>query len=57
MVLRKMGPHPEDHIPKTDVEIVEEVLKEQTKTITFSINFAYLKAQERVALHLHISKS
>ena len=29
MVLRRMGPHPEDHFPKTDLQIIEEVLHEE----------------------------
>jgi hypothetical protein len=36
MVLRKMGPHPEDWIPKTDLEIVEEVLRDQNKSISIT---------------------
>ena len=32
MVLRRMGPHPEDHIPKTDLQIVEEVLHEESSS-------------------------
>ena len=47
MVLRKMEPHPEDHIPKTNVEIVEEVLKEQTKTITFLNKLCVSKSSRR----------
>lgn len=41
MLLKKMGPHPEDYAHKTDVQIVEQVLMEQassssTKTTFFS---------------------
>ena len=32
MVLKKMGPHPEDHPVQTDVMIVEQVLKEQSSS-------------------------
>ena len=32
MVLRRMGPYPEDHIPKTDLQIVEEVLHEESSS-------------------------
>ena len=34
MLLRKMGPRPEDEVPKTDAEIVDEVVKERTKSRT-----------------------
>ena len=37
MVLRKMGPHPEDHIPKTDLQIIDEVLQELTSSSQSSI--------------------
>ena len=32
MLLRKMGPHPEDHPEETDVMIVQQVLKEQSSS-------------------------
>lgn len=34
MLLRKMGPRPEDEPAKTDAEIVEEVVKEKTSSST-----------------------
>jgi exonuclease VII large subunit len=34
MLIRKIRPHPEDAIPKTDVQIVDEVLKEQIASST-----------------------
>jgi hypothetical protein len=53
MVLRKMGPHPEDWIPKTDLEIVEEVLRDQNKSraITFlsSIGVSYASKRSTVS--------
>jgi hypothetical protein len=49
MVLRKMGPHPEDWIPKTDLEIVEEVLRDQNKSraITFLSSIGVSSASKR----------
>jgi hypothetical protein len=49
MVLRKMGPHPEDWIPKTDLEIVEEVLRDQKKSraITFLSSIGVSFASKR----------
>jgi hypothetical protein len=49
MVLWKMGPHPEDWIPKTDLEIVEEVLRDQNKSrsITFLSSIGVSAASKR----------
>jgi hypothetical protein len=44
-----MGPHPEDWIPKTDLEIVEEVLRDQNKSraITFLSSIRVSSASKR----------
>ena len=49
MVLQKMGPHPEDWIPKTDLEIVEEVLRDQnnSRSITFLSSIGVSSASKR----------
>ena len=49
MVLQKMGPHPEDWIPKTDLEIVEEVLRDQnnSRSITFLSSIVVSSASKR----------
>jgi pyruvate dehydrogenase complex dehydrogenase (E1) component len=49
MVLQKMGPHPEDWIPKSDLEILEEVLRDQNKSraITFLSSIGVSSASKR----------
>jgi hypothetical protein len=49
MVLRKMGPHLEDWIPKTDLEIVEEVLRDPniSRAITFLSSIGVSSASKR----------
>lgn len=44
-----MGPHPEDWIPKTDLEIVEEVLRDQnnSRSITFLSSIGVSSASKR----------
>ena len=47
MVLRRMGPHPEDHVPKTDLQIVEEVLHEQSSSSTFLSSISLTSSSKR----------
>ena len=47
MVLRRMGPHPEDHVPKTDLQIVEEVLHEQSSSSTFLSSIGVTSSSKR----------
>ncbi|KQK18742.1 hypothetical protein BRADI_1g44410v3 [Brachypodium distachyon] len=48
MVLRKMGPHPEDWPGKTDLQIIEEVLKEQSSSrSTFLVSMGVLSMNKR----------
>jgi hypothetical protein len=49
MVLRRMGPHPRDWIPKTDLEITEEVLREHnnSRSTTYLSSIGVSSASKR----------
>ena len=47
MVLRRMGPHNVDHIPITDMQIVEQVLHEQSSSSTFLSSIGVVKTSRK----------